>query len=174
MTTKSYPTKKQKELFLSDAAVMPLTTRIREREDALIADALAILKRRVHRGIALNSPRAVREYLILMLAETQHEEFVVIFLDAMHRVITTETMFRGTLTQTSVYPREVVKACLAKNAHAVVFAHNHPSGVCNPSRADELLTSMLKRSLALVDVEVLDHIIVAGTETMSFAERGIL
>lgn len=123
---------------------------------------------------ALTSPSMVRDYLRLMLFGKEHEVFVVLFLDAQHRVIVAEEMFRGTLTQTSVYPREVVKAVLRHNAAAVIFAHNHPSGVAEPSHADELLTRNLKEALALVDVKVLDHFIVADTGTLSFAERGLL
>lgn len=122
----------------------------------------------------LSSPRAVRDLLKLRLAGLPHEVFVCLQLDAQHRVITYEELFRGTLTQTSVYPREVVKAALRANAAAVIFAHNHPSGVAEPSHADEILTRSLKSALALVDVQVLDHFIVAGTSTMSFAERGLL
>jgi len=123
---------------------------------------------------ALSSPRAVRDYLRLVLSGREHEIFVVLLLDAQHRVIATEELFRGTLTQTSVYPREVVKCALRHNSAAVIFAHNHPSGVAEPSHADELLTRSLKAALALVDVQVLDHFIVAGTRTLSFAERGLL
>lgn len=123
---------------------------------------------------ALSSPRAVRDYLRLLLSGREQEVFVVLLLDAQHRVIASEEMFRGTLTQTSVYPREVVKCALKHNCAAVIFAHNHPSGVAEPSHADELLTRSLKAALALVDVQVLDHFIVAGTRTMSFAERGLL
>jgi len=97
-----------------------------------------------------------------------------VFLDAQHRVLASEELFRGTLTQTSVYPREIVKAALRHNAAAVIFAHNHPSGVAEPSRADEMLTTALKQALALVDVKVLDHFIVAGGSVISFAERGLL
>lgn len=123
---------------------------------------------------ALSSPRAVRDYLRLLLSGREQEVFVVLLLDAQHRVIASEEMFRGTLTQTSVYPREVVKCALKHNCAAVIFAHNHPSGVAEPSHADELLTRSLKAALALVDVQVLDHFIVAGTRTMSFAERGLI
>jgi DNA repair protein RadC len=98
----------------------------------------------------------------------------VILLDAQNRVLAVDEMFRGTLTQTSVYPREVVKVALRTNAAAVIFAHNHPSGVAEPSRADEALTQSLKQALSLVDVKVLDHFIVAGTSTLSFAERGLI
>ena len=122
----------------------------------------------------LSSPRAVRDLLKLRLAGLPHEVFVCIQLDAQHRVISIEELFRGTLTQTSVYPREVVKAALRANAAAVIFAHNHPSGVAEPSHADEILTRSLKSALALVDVQVLDHFIVAGSTAMSFAERGLL
>jgi DNA repair protein RadC len=122
----------------------------------------------------LSSPRAVRDLLKLKLAGLPHEVFMCLQLDAQHRVIAIEELFRGTLTQTSVYPREVVKAALRANAAAVIFAHNHPSGVAEPSHADEILTRSLKSALALVDVQVLDHFIVAGTRVMSFAERGLL
>lgn len=122
----------------------------------------------------LTCPASVRDFLRLRLAGLPHEVFVCIQLDAQHRAIVVEELFRGTLTQTSVYPREVVKACLRANAAAVIFAHNHPSGVAQPSQADELLTRSLKEALALVDVNVLDHFIVAGNQTLSFAERGLL
>ena len=125
-------------------------------------------------GTALTSPAAVRDYLRLALGGRGQEIFMVLFVDAQHRVIRCEEMFRGTLTQTSVYPREIVKAALSANAGAVIFAHNHPSGVAQPSQADELLTRQLKEALALVDVKVLDHFIVAGNQCLSFAERGLL
>lgn len=123
---------------------------------------------------ALTSPSAVRDFLKLRLGGLPHEVFVVILLDAQNRVLAVDEMFRGTLTQTSVYPREVVKVALRTNAAAVIFAHNHPSGVAEPSRADEALTQSLKQALSLVDVKVLDHFIVAGTSTLSFAERGLI
>ncbi len=123
---------------------------------------------------ALSSPASVRDYLRMTLAGRDYEVFMVLFLDAQNRIIASEEMFRGTLTQTSVYPREVVKRSLAHNAGAVIFAHNHPSGVGEPSRADELLTQSLKQALALVDVKVLDHFVIAGSGVMSFAERGLI
>ncbi|MEW9900661.1 DNA repair protein RadC [Chitinivorax sp. PXF-14] len=123
---------------------------------------------------ALESPQAVRDYLRLQLGGLPVEVFWAIFLNAQHRVIASEELARGTLTQTSVYPREVVKRALANNAAAVIFAHNHPSGVAEPSRADELLTQALKQALALIDVKVLDHFVVAGNQSLSFAERGLL
>jgi DNA repair protein RadC len=123
---------------------------------------------------ALTSPGAVRDYLRLAIATREHEVFVCLWLDAQHRVIDIQELFRGTLTQTSVYPREIVKAALKANAAAVIFAHNHPSGAAQPSQADELLTRNLKEALALVEVKVLDHFIVAGNQAISFAERGLL
>lgn len=125
-------------------------------------------------GVALTSPGAVRDYLRLALAGRQHEVFVCIWLDAQHRVIRIDEPFAGTLTQTSVYPREVVKTALRVNAAAVIFAHNHPSGVAQPSQADELLTANLKEALGLIEVKVLDHFIIAGNQALSFAERGLL
>jgi DNA repair protein RadC len=126
------------------------------------------------RGDTLTSPEAVRDYLRLTLAAREHEVFVGMFLDSQHRLIAAEELFRGTLAQTSVYPREIVKIALAHNAAAVIFAHNHPSGIAEPSRADELLTQSLKSALALIDVRTLDHFVVAGGEVVSFAERGLL
>jgi DNA repair protein RadC len=126
-------------------------------------------------GVCLGSPGQVRAFLALQLAELEYEAFIVVFVDAQNRMIECRELFRGTLTQTSVYPREIVKAALGANAAAVMFAHNHPSGVSEPSVADELLTRNLKQALALVDVRVLDHFIVAGSAMpMSFSERGLL
>lgn len=123
----------------------------------------------------LAAPGAVRDWLRLALAPLQHEVFVALWLDAQNRLIADEELFRGTLTQTSVYPREVVKQALARNAAAVILAHNHPSGVAEPSPADETLTRALKQALALVDVKLLDHFVVAGNAMpLSFAERGLL
>lgn len=133
-----------------------------------------LLNEEMQAGDALNSPHAVRDYLRLSLNGREHEVFIAIFLDAQHRVIQAMEMFRGTLTQTSVYPREVVKAALRLNAAAVIFAHNHPSGVPEPSQSDRMLTDALKQALSLVDVRVLDHFIVAGASILSFAERGLL
>ena len=122
----------------------------------------------------LSSPRAVRDFLQLTLGGRGHEVFVTLFLDAQNRLLASEELFRGTLTQTSVYPREIVKTALRHNAAGVIFAHNHPSGVAEPSRADELLTQTLKQALSLVEIKTLDHFIVAGTRIVSFAERGLL
>ena len=123
---------------------------------------------------ALTSPQAVRDYLRQLLAGRPHEVFVGLYLDSQNRLLAGEELFRGTLAQTSVYPREVVKAALARNAAAMIFAHNHPSGVAEPSRADELLTQALKQALALVDIRTLDHFVVAGGRLTSLAERGLL
>ncbi|MBU0623209.1 MAG: DNA repair protein RadC [Gammaproteobacteria bacterium] len=141
---------------------------------AVVEMARRALQEEVRTGDALNSPRAVREYLQLLLRGRQQEVFVALFLDAQHRVIAAEELFQGTLTQTSVYPREVVKRALHYNAAALIFAHNHPSGVAEPSQSDEVLTGALKQALQLVDVRVLDHFIVAGTGCLSFAEKGLL
>ena len=121
---------------------------------------------------ALDSPQAVRNYLRLCLRDKEYEVFCCVFLDAQNRVLAVEELFRGTLTQTSVYPREIVKRALAHNAAALILAHNHPSGVAEPSQADRLLTRRLSESLALVDIRVLDHFIVAGASSLSFMETG--
>jgi len=141
---------------------------------AAIELARRSIEEKLQSGAVLTSPGAVRDYLRLALGGKPHEVFVCIWLDAQHRVIKFDEPFRGTLTQTSVYPREIVKAALKANAAAVIFAHNHPSGAAQPSQADELLTRNLKEALALVDVKVLDHFIVAGNHALSFAERGLL
>ena len=121
-----------------------------------------------------DDPRAVRSFIQLHLAQKPYEVFAVLFLDAHHRLIALEELFRGTLTQTSVYPREVVVRALHHNAHAVVLAHNHPSGSVQPSKADEHLTAILKAALGLVDVRVLDHVVVAPGRTQSMAELGLV
>ena len=142
--------------------------------DEVLKAARQVIGRRVRRGTSMTSPELVRDFLRTKLAELPHEVFVALLLDAQNRLVRYAELFRGTLAQTSVYPREVVKAALEHNAAAMILAHNHPSGIAEPSRADELLTQSLKQALALVDVRVLDHFIVAGADTVSFAERGLI
>ena len=141
---------------------------------AVLEMARRALAETLRSGDALSSPAAVRDYLRLTLAKREHEVFLAVLLDAQNRVLSCDELFRGTLTQTSVYPREVVKCALERNAAAVIFAHNHPSGVAEPSHADQVLTQSLKQALALVDIKVLDHFIVAGGAVLSFAERGLI
>lgn len=136
--------------------------------------ARRVLRERIGTGVVLSSPAAVRDYLRLKLQDRPHEVFVGVFLDAQNRVVAVEEMFRGTLTQTSVYPREIVKRALHHNAAALIFAHNHPSGIAEPSRSDEALTQALKQALALVDVKTLDHFVIGRDSALSFAERGLL
>ena len=144
-------------------------------EDAIIAQALEILARRMRNtGMMMDAPEVVRDWLRLRVGWKPHEEFGCIWLNANHEVIAAGEMFRGTLTQTSAYPREVVKEALHHNAAAVIFYHNHPSGAAEPSLADEMLTHQLKDALNLVDVRVLDHFVVTAEQTTSFAERGLL
>jgi len=145
---------------------------------AEIAAVLEIARRSLRSELAqrpvFESPEAVRQFLRLQLDGHAHEVFAVLFLDAQHRLIALEEMFRGSLTQTSVYPREVVKRALELGAAAVILAHNHPSGVAEPSRADALLTEALKNALALLEIRVLDHLVVGAGEAVSMAERGLL
>src|SRR5258706_13115420 len=141
---------------------------------AAIELARRSLLEKLKENAALTSPGAVRDYLRLRLASRKEEAFLCIWLDAQHKAIEVEEPFRGTLTQTSVYPREIVKAALRVNAAAVIFAHNDPSGVAQPSQADELLTRNLKEALSPIEVKALDHLIVAGNQAISFAERGLL
>lgn len=143
-------------------------------ERATIDSALAIVGRHLCTRPVCNTPGAVRAYLNLQIGAEPVEHFAVLFLDATHHAIAYEVFFRGTLTQTSVYPRELVRAALRHGAAAVVLAHNHPSGDPTPSRADEALTQTTKAALALVDVRLLDHFIVNGREALSFAEKGLL
>lgn len=142
--------------------------------EQVIEAALTILDETVMRNGLISAPADAGNYFSLRLGNLEHEVFAAIFLDAQNRIIEYTELFRGTLTQTSVYPREVVKVALRLNAAAAIFSHNHPSGVPEPSRADENLTKVLKDALALVDVRVLDHIVVAGGATVSFAQRGLL
>lgn len=141
---------------------------------AVLELARRALAERLKERAVLDSPDAVKHYLQLHIAARPHEVFAALFLDAQHRLIALEELFRGTLTQTSVYPREVVMRALHHHAAAVVLAHNHPSGCAEPSRADEAITQTLKAALALIDVQVLDHMIVARGQTLSMAERGLV
>ena len=136
--------------------------------------AQQLLLSRVRHADIFSSPEAVKDFLRVRLAGLEHEMFAIVHLDSQNRVIEYVEMFRGTVGQTSVYPREVVKETLARNSAAVVLVHNHPSGTAQPSRADEALTQTLKAALALVDVRVLDHMIVAGPDILSMAEKGLM
>jgi DNA repair protein RadC len=165
-------------LFAADADAFTAVAGLGAAKYAQLQAALEMsrraLREKLARGSALSSPQAVRDYLRLKLQDRPHEVFVGVFLDAQNRVLAVEELFRGTLTQTSVYPREVVKRALHYNAAAMIFAHNHPSGIAEPSRSDEALTQALKHALALVDVKVLDHFVIGAGAAMSFAERGLL
>jgi DNA repair protein RadC len=141
---------------------------------AVLEIARRVLAERLAERPGFEQPQAVKDYLRLQLAALDHETFGVMFLDAQHRLLVFETLFRGTLMHTAVHPREVVKRALALNAAAVVLAHNHPSGLAEPSRADELITQALRQALQLVDVKVIDHVVVGRGGTVSFAERGLL
>ena len=143
-------------------------------DEYLVKRAMMVLAQQLTTRDVMTTPQEVKDFLCLKLHGLEHEVFAVMFLDAQHHLIAYEVLFRGTLSQTSVYPREVVKHALHYNAGAVVLGHNHPSGVCEPSRADEYLTTTLKSALALVDVRVLDHIVVSGPKAVSFAERGLI
>lgn len=147
---------------------------LRARERGVLDRALEIVGRALREREVFRTPDAVKHYLQLRLAGEPCEHFAVLYLDSQNRLIAFEYHFTGTLTQTSVYPREVLRAALAHHAAAVVFAHNHPSGTVTPSLADEALTQTLKAALSLIDVRVLDHVIVAPGAALSMAERGLL
>ena len=142
--------------------------------DEIMSGARQALNARVRRGTVFTSPKITADYLIARLAGLPHEVFTLIYVDNRHRFIAVQDLFRGTIDGASVHPREIVKEALSHNAAAVILAHNHPSGVAEPSHADEQITQRLKAALALVDIRVLDHLIVAGGETVSLAERGVL
>jgi DNA repair protein RadC len=143
-------------------------------KEEVLHQARRLLAQRVRRGITVSTPEVVKDYLRMQIGVLEHEVFCVLFLDVQHRLLDLEKMFRGTVTHTAVYPREVAKEALALNAAEVILAHNHPSGNAEPSRADEFLTRALRDALALVEVRVVDHLIVGDAEVCSFAERGML
>jgi DNA repair protein RadC len=165
-------------LAAADSKALTATPGIGPAKAAQLQAALELARRALGEQMrardALSSPQSVRDYLRLTLSGRDYEVFMAVLLDAQNRVIAAEELFRGTLTQTSVYPREIVKFALAHGAAAIIFAHNHPSGLAEPSQADELLTRTLRQALALVDVRVLDHFIVGEGAAMSFAERGLI
>jgi DNA repair protein RadC len=143
--------------------------------DEIMAGARQALSLRIRKGTVFDSPKATADYLTARLAQREHEIFTVIYLDTRNRLISCQELFRGTIDGASVHPREVVKEALRHNAAAVILGHNHPSsGIAEPSHADELITTRLRQALALVDIRVLDHVIVAGGTTLSFAQRGLL
>jgi len=166
-------------LHVSDSAA-PMATP--PTVDAALAHRLEVARElllrnlceRMRSGPVMSSPKILSDWLRLYCANLEHEVFLAIYLDCQNQLIDTEELFRGSLTQTSVYPREVVKGALARNAAAMAIAHNHPSGKAEPSRADELLTQTLKSALSLVDVRIIDHFVVAGDQVISFAERGLI
>lgn len=155
-------------LTLEDGTTRPATP------DEIIAAARKQLSARLRRGTTLSGPQMTCDFLTLKLGSLDHEVFAVIFLDQRHRVIDYQVMFRGDLDGASVHPRQVVKEALKQNAAAVIFAHPHPSGIAEPSHADEVITRRLKDALGLVDIRVLDHIIIGGGTTVSLADRGLL
>jgi DNA repair protein RadC len=165
-------------LFAASPEALATVPGIGAAKSAQLKAALAIAARALREQAgardALSSPAAVRDFLSLRLRDRDREVFVAVLLDAQNRVIHVEELFQGTLTQTSVYPREVVKCALRHNAAAVIFAHNHPSGIAEPSQADRLLTEALRKALDTVDVKVLDHFVVGSAGGTSFAERGLL
>jgi DNA repair protein RadC len=142
--------------------------------EQILEEARRVIDLKAQRGETFTSPELVKEYLITKLAGFEHEVFAALFLDAKHQLIQYVEMFRGSIDSASVYPREVVKEALHHNAAAVIFAHNHPSGNPEPSQADKILTQRLKEALMLVEVRSLDHIVVGGRQTVSFAERGLI
>ncbi len=144
------------------------------KAEEIITLAESILRERVERGAPLTEPAMTRRWLIARLSDRPHEVFCVLYLDNRHRIIAFEELFRGTIDGASVHPREVAKQALIHNAAAVIFAHNHPSGVAEPSDADRRLTHRLKDALSLLDIRTLDHFVIGGVEATSFAERGLI
>jgi DNA repair protein RadC len=165
-------------LMRADVAALRRVKGLGQAKAAELAAVLEIARRALAAELVakpvFDAPGKVREYVALHLGGLEHEQFAVMFLDNQHQLIRLETMFRGTVNQTAVYPREVARRALELNAAAVILTHNHPSGVAEPSRADEHLTQQMKLALGLIDVRVLDHLIVAGPTVVSFAERGLM
>lgn len=161
------------ETFLRDAKGNYLMNRPAKAEE-IITLAESILRERVERGEPLTDPAMTRRWLVTRLSDRPHEVFCALYLDNRHRVLAFEELFRGTIDGASVHPREVAKQALTHNAAAVIFAHNHPSGVAEPSDADRRLTQRLKEALSLLDIRTLDHFVIGGVEATSFAERGLL
>jgi DNA repair protein RadC len=159
-----------KELWIHNE---PGETRLATPAEILQA-ARGIMSRKIRRGTPMSSPQVVRDFLALKLGTLEHESFCVLLLDSRYRLIEFVELFRGTIDGANVYPREVVKLALAKNAAALVAAHPHPSGIAEPSHADELISRRLKEALSLVDIRLLDHIIIAGGVAVSLAERGAI
>lgn len=162
------------EAWPGEVSLMPDGPLLRHRLDAARELLCRRLMTRMTGQLVIDSPQQLRDWLRLRCANLEREVFLGVFLDSQHRLIACETLFLGTLAQTSVYPREVVKTALAHNAAALVVVHNHPSGSTTPSRADEFLTQTLKTALNLVDVRLIDHFIVAGDQVISLAETGLL
>jgi DNA repair protein RadC len=165
-------------LLQADAAIVAKTKGLGPAKRAELAAVLEIARRVLAQGLSqravFEQPQSVKDYAVLQLSALDHEVFAVLFLDVRMQLLAFETLFRGTLTHTAVHPREVVRRAMALNAAAVVLVHNHPSGVAEPSRADELITAALRQALQLVDVKVVDHVIVGRGSAISFAERGLL
>lgn len=155
-------------------AKLTLNTLTDPEKQSLLELAMAVLQELHQPGAELTSPTLTRDYLRMLLSDRQYEVFGCVFLDNQHCVLATTEMFQGTIDGASVYPRVVVQEALAINAAAVLLFHNHPSGVAEPSRADQLITKRLQEALALVDIRVLDHLVVAACDSVSFAERGLL
>lgn len=152
-----------------------MSARISKNHQKIVDRAMRILEEALrYEGAAMGSPETTKKYLSCKLAGLEREVFGCLFLDSQRRVIESRELFSGTIDGASVYPREVVKACLEANAAAVILYHNHPSGVPEPSQADRAITRRLVDALALIDVQVLDHIVIGGTKSVSFSERGLL
>ncbi len=167
-----------RSLLTADRSALCRTPGLGDAKYAALQAALELVRRHyaelMQAGPALANPRATREFLRARLRDRDHEVFCCLFLDNRHRVICFDEVFRGTIDGASVHPRDVVKLALSRNAAAVILAHNHPSGIAEPSQADELITSRLREALALVDIRVLDHVVVGDGACVSFAERGLL
>jgi DNA repair protein RadC len=162
------------DISSTDFVRQSLTGQTPVMDSEIVSAALGILAKRIAKGSIIKNMEDAKKYLAIRFADLQHEVFAIVYLTNRHAVIACDEIFRGTIDGASVYPREVVKTALQYNAAAILIAHPHPSGICEPSQADEAITSRLKAACALVDIRIIDHIVTAGDRAVSFAELGML
>ena len=166
--------KQPTDISSTDFVRQSLTGQTPVMDSEIVSAALGILAKRIAKGSIIKNMEDAKKYLAVRFADLQHEVFAIVYLTNRHAVIACDEIFRGTIDGASVYPREVVKSALQYNAAAILIAHPHPSGICEPSHADEMITTRIREACALLDIRLIDHIIIAGADSISFAQRGLL